>query len=218
MHAWHRTIGLTFMTFGAKADRFAGTFVSMLFACVLIALTQPFASADSSVDVDLAELMRMLSEVNEASGRFTERKYFSILSEPLILEGRVRYKSPDYVKKEYDDPESESYEISGDNLTIEFPDGRRRDMSIDEHPVLRAFVESYRATLAGDQESLNRYFDLELSGKIDRWQLRLTPRHRDLADYLSAVVMRGRKGTVYSVETLEASGDRSVMTLDVPSE
>lgn len=190
----------------------------MLFACVLIALTQPFAHADSSVDVDLAELMRMLSEVNEASGRFTERKYFSILSEPLILEGRVRYKSPDYVKKEYDDPESESYEISGDNLTIEFPDGRRRDMSIDEHPVLRAFVESYRATLAGDQESLNRYFDLELSGKIDRWQLRLTPRHRDLADYLSAVVMRGRKGTVYSVETLEASGDRSVMTLDVPSE
>lgn len=190
----------------------------MLFACVLIALTQPFASADSCVDVDLAELMRMLSEVNEASGRFTERKYFSILSEPLILEGRVRYKSPDYVKKEYDDPESESYEISGDNLTIEFPDGRRRDMSIDEHPVLRAFVESYRATLAGDQESLNRYFDLELSGKIDRWQLRLTPRHRDLADYLSAVVMRGRKGTVYSVETLEASGDRSLMTLDVPSE
>lgn len=206
------------MTFGGEADRAVDTVVSMLFAGVLTALPLSFAYADSSAVVELAELMQTLAEVNEASGKFTERKYLSILSEPLILEGRVRYKAPDYVRKEYDDPDSESYEVSGDSLTIEFSDGRRRDMSIDEHPVLRAFVESYRATLAGDQETLNRYFDLDLSGRMEAWQLRLTPRRRQLAEYLNAVVMRGRRSTVYSVETLEANGDRSVMTLDIPSE
>jgi hypothetical protein len=215
MHAWHPTIGSIFMTFGGKADRAADTFVSILLACLIAALPQPFAHADSSADLELAELMGMLSRVREAGGKFTERKFLFILSEPLILEGRVRYKAPDYVRKEYDDPDSESYEVSGDKLTIEYSDGRRRDLSIDEHPVLRAFVESYRATLAGDQEALNRYFYLELSGQIDAWQLRLTPRRRELADYLLAVIMRGRKSTVYSVETLEAGGDRSVMTLHV---
>lgn len=218
MPAWHPTIGSTSMIFGRKAERSADTIVSMLIACVVVAFSVPFAYADSATDVELAELMRTLAGVDEAGGKFTEHKYLSILSEPLILEGRVHYKAPDHVKKVYDDPDSESYEVNGDSLTIEFPDGRRRDMSVDEHPVLRAFVESYRATLAGDQETLNRYFNLELTGRIDAWELRLTPRHRELAEYLSAVIMRGRKSTIYSVETLEAGGDRSVMTLDVPSE
>jgi hypothetical protein len=122
------------------------------------------------------------------------------------------------VRKEYDDPDSENFEVRGDELTIEFPDGRRRDLSIDEHPVLRAFVESYRATLAGDEDTLKRYFQVELTGPMNAWELRLTPRQAELADILSAVIMRGRNSTVYSVETLEASGDRSIMTLDDPRE
>ena len=161
--------------------------------------------------------MRALSKVSETGGRFTERKYLAVLREPLILKGRVHYRAPDYVRKEYDDPDSESYEVRGDELTIEFSDGRRRDLSIDEHPVLRAFVESYRATLAGDEETLERYFSLELSGDMDAWQLRLTPRLAQLADYLDAVIVRGRNSTIYSVETLEAGGDRNVMTVDVPA-
>ncbi len=206
------------MTSGRKADRIADAFVSILCACVLAVVPLSFSQAGSSTDVELAALMRKLSAVRAASGKFTERKYLSILNEPLVLEGMVHYRAPDYVKKEYDDPDSESYEVRGDRLTIEFSDGRRRDLSIDEHPVLRAFVESYRGTLAGDLETLKRYFDLQLDGRMDEWQLRLTPRRPELAEYLSAVVMLGREGTVTSVETLEASGDRSVMTLDSSGE
>ena len=186
----------------------------MLCAGLLVIVSSPLVRGDTSDTFALAELMRALSKVSETGGRFTERKYLAVLREPLILKGRVHYRAPDYVRKEYDDPDSESYEVRGDELTIEFSDGRRRDLSIDEHPVLRAFVESYRATLAGDEETLQRYFFLDLSGSADAWELRLTPRRAELADYLSAVIMRGRNSTVSSVETLEASGDRSIMTLD----
>jgi hypothetical protein len=79
-------------------------------------------------------------------------------------------------------------------------------------------VESYRGTLAGDLETLNRYFDLALSGPMDGWRLRLTPRRAELAEYLSAVVMHGSGGKVLRVETLESSGDRSVMTVDAAGE
>lgn len=190
----------------------------MLCAWLLAFAFSPLVHGDSSNTLTLPELMRALSAVNETGGRFTERKYLSILSEPLILQGRVHYRAPDYVRKEYDDPDSENFEVRGDELTIEFPDGRRRDLSIDEHPVLRAFVESYRATLAGDEDTLKRYFQVELTGPMNAWELRLTPRQAELADILSAVIMRGRNSTVYSVETLEASGDRSIMTLDDPRE
>jgi len=212
------TIGSTFMTFGEKISRAVGTLVSTLYACALAIVPLAFSHAGSSSGVELTELMQRLSTVRTAGGKFTERKYLSILNEPLILEGTVQYRAPDYLKKEYDDPDSESYEVRGDNLTIEFPDGRRRDLSIDEHPVLRAFVESYRGTLAGDLETLRRHFELELGGHMDAWQLRLTPRTPELVERLRAVVMRGREGTVTSVETLEASGDRSVMTLESSGE
>ena len=218
MHDWHPTIGSTSTTSGKKAERSADAFVSILLACVLAAFPLLFAHAVPAADMGLAELMDTLGEVRAAEGAFTERKYLSILSEPLILKGRVRYRAPDYVRKEYDDPDSESYEVHGENLTIEFPDGRRRELSIDEHPVLRAFVESYRGTLAGDLETLEKYFDLELTGDMHEWQLRLTPLHNDLAEILRAVVMLGRGSTVYSVQTLEVGGDRSVMTLDSAGE
>jgi outer membrane lipoprotein-sorting protein len=206
------------MTFGEKISRAVGTLVSTLCVCALAIVPLAFSHAGSSTGVELTELMQKLSAVRAAGGKFTECKYLSILNEPLILEGTVHYRAPDYLKKEYDDPDSESYEVRGDNLTIEFPDGRRRDLSIDEHPVLRAFVESYRGTLAGDLETLRRHFELELGGHMDAWQLRLTPRTRELVERLRAVVMRGREGTVTSVETLEASGDRSVMTLESSGE
>ena len=208
------------MISGEKADRVPAWLVWILgaIAIAFAASHAPIAHAASSADVEIAALMHKLSQVRDAGGEFTERKFISILDEPLILEGRVRYRAPDYVRKEYHDPDSESYEVRGDNLTIEYPDGRRRELSIDEHPLLRAFVESYRATLTGDLERLRQYFELELGGHMDAWQLRLTPRDPELADYLSAVVMRGREGTITSVETLEASGDRSVMMLESSSE
>ena len=204
------------MTFGVRAKGIAWHLFAASLVFQIIGFRVPAAHADA--EADLSAVMSELAKVQGAEGRFTERKYLSILTEPLVLEGTVRYRAPDYVKKEYDDPESESYEVRGDDLIIELPDGRRRDLSIDQHPVLRAFVESYRGTLAGDLETLQRYFDLVLSGSVDDWQLRLTPRLPELAEYLSAVVMHGNGGRVFRVDTFEASGDRSVMTIDPSSE
>lgn len=206
------------MTSGAKTEGIAGRLAWVLCACILYAPYPSWAQAAAPAEAGLSELMGALAKVRAAEGRFVEHKYLSILSEPLVLEGTVRYRAPDLVRKEYDDPDSESYEVNGDILTIELPDGRRRDLSIDEHPVLRAFVESYRGTLAGDLETLNRHFELALSGPMDGWRLRLTPRGPELAEHLKAVLVHGRGADVLRVETLESSGDRSVMTVDAAGE
>lgn len=206
------------MTSGRKAEPIGNLFLYALLVSAFVAFAPRIAQADSAGNFDLAELMDKLAGVRTAEGRFVERKYVSILSEPLVMAGSVRYQAPDYIRKEYEGPDRESYEVRGDHLTIEFPDGRRRDVSIGEHPVLHAFVESYRSTLAGDVETLQRYFELELGGRMDDWLLRLIPRRDDLAEYLNEIVMLGRDDFVYSVETLEASGDRSVMTLDIAGE
>jgi hypothetical protein len=167
------------MTSGRKAEPIGNLFLYALLVSAFVAFAPRIAQADSAGNFDLAELMDKLAGVRTAEGRFVERKYVSILSEPLVMAGSVRYQAPDYIRKEYEGPDRESYEVRGDHLTIEFPDGRRRDVSIGEHPVLHAFVESYRSTLAGDVETLQRYFELELGGRMDDWLLRLIPRRDD---------------------------------------
>lgn len=179
---------------------------------VLVFLSHP--SAASNDGVDLSELMATLARVETAGGRFVERKYLSVLNEPLVLRGTVIYRAPDYVMKAYDEPYGERYEVRGDRLTVELSDGRRRELGIDEHPVLRAFVESYRGTLSGDLDTLRRYFDLELGGTMDEWRLLLVPKLAELKEYLTSVVVLGRGGHVYEVHTREAGGDLSVMTLE----
>lgn len=206
------------MTSGIRAECGNGALPPILCACLLALSCLNQVHAIQENRATLMELMSKLSEVRAAHGRFTEQKFLSILNEPLVLTGTVQYRAPDFVRKEYDDADSESYEVHGDSLIIELPDGRRRDLSVDQHPVLRAFVESYRGTLAGDLVTLERYFDVELSGDIQSWALRLTPRTRELGEYLSAVIMRGSEATIRIVETLEASGDRSVMKVDPGSE
>lgn len=191
---------------------------SLLLVLALAAIPLTYVQGASTNAIALPELMHKLSQVKTSGGRFVERKYLSILSEPLVLHGRVLYQAPDYVMKAYDGAGGERYEVRGDRLTIDRPDGTRRELSIDDHPVLRAFVESYRGTLAGNLEDLKKYFDLELGGTMDDWRLLLLPKLPELTQYLTAVVILGHGATVYEVDTREAGGDYSVMRLEDSSE
>ena len=42
---------------------------------------------------------------------------------------------------------------------------------LQDYPVLWAFVESIRSTLAGDLQSLNRFYRVELDGSERDWRL-----------------------------------------------
>lgn len=203
------------MTSGRRRSTPAELASLLLLWCLATGAHPVWAAAGTETAVAPADLMALMASVTAAGGRFTERKFLSVLAEPLVIEGNLRYEAPDYLRKETDDPQSESYEVRGERLTIESPDGTRREIILDEYPLLRGFVECYRGTLAGDLASLEKYFHVTLEGSMDHWTLRLEPRQEGLAERLSAVVIRGRRQNVQSIETLEANGDRSFMTLHV---
>jgi hypothetical protein len=77
-------------------------------------------------------------------------------------------------------------------------------------------VEAIRATLAGDLRSLQRYYRIRVDGGAADWTLSLEPVDAQVSDYVSALVIRGRRDRVLSVETLEADGDRGLLTLEQP--
>ena len=166
----------------------------------------------------LQQLMESLAAVKAVNATFREQKELAILQKPLVMTGIRRYRSPAYLKKQTLPPQEESYEAAADWLVIETPAEGRRQFSLNGYPLIRAFVEAIRATLAGDLQTLERYYQVQLQGQTTDWTLRLVPIDKEIADYVTAIIIHGQGNRVLSIETLEAGGDRSLMTIEPHNE
>lgn len=173
-------------------------------------------AADQTPEVPwtLEQLMPTLAAVKVKDATFREQKQVALLQQPLVTAGTLRYRAPAYVSKQTLQPHQEMYEIDEDWLTIETPMEGRRQFYLPGYPLLRAFAEAIRATLAGDLAALERYYRVQLQGQATAWTLRLQPTGREMAEHVSAIVIQGQHEQVLSIETLETGGDRSLMTVE----
>jgi hypothetical protein len=81
------------------------------------------------------------------------------------------------------------------------------------YPQIQPFVESIRATLAGDRNALERIFHVEFAGSVERWSLTLVPLDHQLARAIKQVQIDGSRDQLLRIEIRRADGDRSLMTL-----
>lgn len=161
----------------------------------------------------LPQLMQRLAQVKAVEGEFVERKHLRILDAPLEFSGTLTYKAPAYLQKRTRKPKPQGLTVERDRMTVEDGSGKRRTLMLDDQPLAWAFVESIRATLAGDLQTLERYYKVRLEGGQARWQLTLEPTEPTMASLIDAIRIAGSHDRIGVVETVEAGGDRSVMTI-----
>jgi hypothetical protein len=184
-----------------------------LLVCALC-VPAPSHTADAQPAWGLAQLMASLSAVKSARGKFVERKQLAMLSAPLELSGALVYTAPGHLEKHTLRPSPESMILDGDHLVIErIEGGPRRIIALADFPVLRAFVESLRSTLAGDLATLQRFYEVRLSGSEGRWRLVLRPSDPKMREFVVEIRVEGAGTWVSAVSILEAGGDRSTMTI-----
>ncbi|MGH8751630.1 MAG: LolA-related protein, partial [Burkholderiales bacterium] len=80
-------------------------------------------------------------------------------------------------------------------------------------PVAWAFVESIRATLAGDLLQLQRFYRTDFAGSRASWRLTLLPVDEQMSAYVQSIRLSGSAQRIERVETLETGGDSSVMII-----
>jgi len=190
---------------------------SRIAACVqallLLSLLAP-AATQAEPPLALDELLQALRKPERSQARFVETRYLKILKRPLELTGTLVFAPPDRLERHTLTPREQSMVADGDRLTLEDKArGRVRTLALRDHPVLWAFIESFRATLTGDRSMLERFYEVQLAGSRARWQVSLTPRDAAMAAVVSRIRIAGSAGRVASVEIEEARGDRSVMTI-----
>jgi outer membrane lipoprotein-sorting protein len=181
----------------------------------LLATAQGTAvAAETAPRWGIVQLMQDLAQVKSARGRFVERKYLAILNAPLDSSGTLIYTAPARLEKYTLLPKPETLVLDGDKLVIEYKErNQRRTLALQDYPVIWAFVESIRSTLAGDLQTLNRFYRVSVEGGEDKWRLSLRPAEPQMQTVVKEIHIGGRGNRVRTIEIIEAEGDRSVMTI-----
>jgi len=146
-----------------------------------------------------------------------EKKFIALLDRPVESSGELLYQAPDRLEKRTLKPRPESLVLAGGRVSAQR--GRHHyELDLKQYPQVVPFIESIRATLAGDQAGLERLFKVEFTGSFEQWRLLLVPLDARLAGSVKEIHIDGEKDLIRAVEILEPDGDRSVLTIgaDVP--
>ena len=174
------------------------------------------AAAPAAALSDLDAVMALLAMRQHGRVEFVEQHFLAILDHPLESSGELRYDAPDRLEKRTLLPRAETLVLAGGVLTMERA-ARRRVVDLHRYPQIQPFVESIRATLAGDRSALERNFHLEFAGSVARWSLTLAPLNPKMARIVLQVKIDGSRDQLLHVEIRQADGDRSLMTLRAPA-
>ena len=170
------------------------------------------AASGTALAVEPAEILSALAQVSRSDATFEETRTIAVLTAPVVRRGTLHYVRPAELTVVVESPVRERVRISGNAVTIEGRNGTR-EFRLADIPAVAAWVESVRATLAGDAAALGRYFTVRATGDLSRWTLELTPLTAELSTAVSRVVIDGTNAKVARIDVAEPSGDRSVMVI-----
>ncbi|MDP3123944.1 MAG: LolA-related protein [Thiobacillus sp.] len=169
--------------------------------------------AAQAAPLSVGQLMASLAKHPQGAATFTEKKFISILDQPVESSGELLFIAPARLEKRTLKPKPETMVLDGDTLTLER--GRRKHvLQLRDYPEVAAMIESIRATLAGDRQALEQAYRLALDGSAERWTLVLTPLDPRVGAVIARIRMEGAKDVVRSVEITQADGDSSLMTIE----
>ena len=114
---------------------------------------------------DLDEVMRLLAMRRHGRVEYVEQHFLAILDHPVESSGELRYDAPDRLEKRTLLPHPEDLVLAGGVLTME-RGGHSRVLDLQRYPQIQPFIESIRATLAGDRNALERIFHVDFAGTV----------------------------------------------------
>lgn len=161
---------------------------------------------------DLDAVLQSLAQRQHGHVQFVEQHFLAMLDRPVESSGEMRYDAPARLEKRTLLPRPETLLL--DNGVITIDKGRvHRVMDLSSVPQMEPFIESIRATLAGDKPALEHLFTLSFDGSVAKWTLLLFPKDPKVKRSVQQVRIEGVKDQLSRVEIRQTDGDRSLLTL-----
>jgi hypothetical protein len=177
---------------------------------VLAALAAVTYGAQAQSDFD--RVMELLAQRKHGHVTFVEEHFLAILDRPLQSSGELLYEAPDRLEKRITHPKPETLVLEHGTLTAHR--GRHTYvLDLSAYPQVVPYIDSIRATLAGDRPALERIFRVSFDGSLNGWTLSLTPLDTAVARSVKEIRIDGTQDAIHTVEIQQADGDRSLLTI-----
>lgn len=162
--------------------------------------------------VTLDGLLARFRAMPGLEAQFREEKHIALLAAPLVDEGVLRFAPPGRLLRRIERPSPSALRVDGDRLEVS-EGSETRTIDLSDSPLVHAFVESFRALLAGDRAALERHFTLGFEpGTGGSWRLSMKPKDAGLAKAIRRIEVQGRGVVLQRLVVDEQSGDSSVTT------
>lgn len=155
-----------------------------------------FAAAAWAADIEA--VLKNVAVSPPARVEFIEQRSNPLLENPMELTGYLEYLAPGKMRKVIQSPFNESYLVDDDYVAVE-RDGNVRKLSTHSARSLQSMLSGLEAILSGDRGMLEKDFEYELQGCIQRWTLIMQPRSKKVSRRLSGLVVGGDGERVNSI-------------------
>jgi outer membrane lipoprotein-sorting protein len=143
---------------------------------------------------------------------FTQEKRIQGMTRPVVSEGRLLFSRDQGVLWQIERPYRAAYLLTGTHMIEVAADGTRRAVAVADQPGLAEVSRVFRAVLGADTAALAGQFNIEATGTLARWTLRLTPRGDALKKAIPLIVLSGGE-FLERVELDEAAGDHTLIRM-----
>jgi hypothetical protein len=163
--------------------------------------------------VDAAALIESLAREPPAVIEFAEARFSPLLTEPLIVSGRLSYLGSGNFDREVTAPYKETTAIRGESVRVEREGENARTFALRRAPELGGLLTSFVALLSGDAARVTREFSITANGGDAAWTLTLEPLDNRQRRRLKEIVVGGAGAEAKCFVLLAPDGGGSVMLL-----
>lgn len=177
-------------------------------ALLVLALSAALPTASAQTAPTLDSVLHRFASIEGLTLSFHEEKHIALLTMPLVTEGTLAYARPGRLARR-----ASGQIVLIDGATLRMSDGgHEQHIDLASQPVVRSFVDSFRALLAGDRHALEQSYVLTFATTAPDWTITLTPRAAPLTQFLASITFVGRGDALISMTMSETSGDTTTTT------
>lgn len=171
----------------------------------------------------LSRIGAQMEQYPVVRAEFIQNKQMPALKRPLVTSGRLVFSRRHGVLWQIEQPYRMSYVLGEERIVEIAADGTRRERGLRDVPGLAQVGRVFRAMLGANTSALRELFVVRAQGGPDKWEIDLTPRQAQLAQFLSGLQLSGGR-FVESLSISETGGDmtqirfRNTQSASVPSE
>jgi hypothetical protein len=176
-------------------------------ATLFLTLLHP--SRASNLDADA--LIQRLAKPAPATIDFKEWRFSSLLEEPLVVSGELRYLAADHLERFVQQPYREKTIIRGESVRVERHGEKLRTFALKRAPELKGLLSAFGALLTGDGSKLEKDFEISARGDSERWELTLVPNDTRARQHIAQLIVTGAADEPSCLMMGKAGESQSIM-------